>query len=128
MKRPRLTLSLKILLVAFLNFLLLGSVLAVFVRSQLNLDLGSFILSPARDRIHVAGYVPADELARWYGRASIFAFPSLDEGFGIPLLEHFDRIACTRWRGDTRVWLAADFPVETRDSAQQLARPRVPKP
>jgi glycosyltransferase involved in cell wall biosynthesis len=43
--------------------------------------------SPARDRITVAGYVSAAELAQWYARASIFAFPSLDEGFGIPLLE-----------------------------------------
>jgi glycosyltransferase involved in cell wall biosynthesis len=43
--------------------------------------------SPARDRIVVTGYLPADELAGWYARASIFAFPSLDEGFGIPVLE-----------------------------------------
>jgi glycosyltransferase involved in cell wall biosynthesis len=43
--------------------------------------------SPARDRISVLGYVPADELARLYARASIFAFPSLDEGFGMPVLE-----------------------------------------
>jgi alpha-1,3-rhamnosyl/mannosyltransferase len=43
--------------------------------------------SPARDRISVLGYISAGELAGWYGRASIFAFPSLDEGFGIPLLE-----------------------------------------
>jgi glycosyltransferase involved in cell wall biosynthesis len=26
-------------------------------------------------------------LAGWYARASIFAFPSLDEGFGMPVLE-----------------------------------------
>ncbi len=43
--------------------------------------------SPARDRIQLTGYVNDDALARWYGRASIFAFPSLDEGFGIPVLE-----------------------------------------
>jgi glycosyltransferase involved in cell wall biosynthesis len=43
--------------------------------------------SPARDRISVTGYVPPDELARWYRRAAIFAFPSLDEGFGMPVLE-----------------------------------------
>ena len=43
--------------------------------------------SPARDRISVRGYVSLDELARWYGKASVFAFPSLDEGFGMPLLE-----------------------------------------
>ena len=43
--------------------------------------------SAARDRICVAGYVSRDELERLYARAAIFAFPSLDEGFGIPVLE-----------------------------------------
>ena len=43
--------------------------------------------SPARDRIHVTGYVSAAELAAWYARAAVFAFPSLDEGFGMPVLE-----------------------------------------
>jgi glycosyltransferase involved in cell wall biosynthesis len=43
--------------------------------------------SPARDRIWVAGYVTHEELAAWYARARVFAFPSLDEGFGMPVLE-----------------------------------------
>ena len=43
--------------------------------------------SPARDRIAVLGYVTPEELAAWYARASVFAFPSLDEGFGMPVLE-----------------------------------------
>jgi glycosyltransferase involved in cell wall biosynthesis len=43
--------------------------------------------SPARDRIVVAGYVSPEALAGWYSRAAIFAFPSLDEGFGMPVLE-----------------------------------------
>ena len=43
--------------------------------------------SKARDRIRVTGYISPEELAAWYGRASIFAFPSLDEGFGMPVLE-----------------------------------------
>lgn len=43
--------------------------------------------SPARGRIAVLGYVTPEDLAAWYGRAMIFAFPSLDEGFGMPLLE-----------------------------------------
>jgi glycosyltransferase involved in cell wall biosynthesis len=43
--------------------------------------------SPARDRIDVLGYVTSTELDHLYSRASIFAFPSLDEGFGIPILE-----------------------------------------
>jgi glycosyltransferase involved in cell wall biosynthesis len=43
--------------------------------------------SPARDRIKITGYLPEAEIARWYAKASIFAFPSLDEGFGMPVLE-----------------------------------------
>ncbi|MBI3470681.1 MAG: glycosyltransferase family 4 protein [Candidatus Solibacter usitatus] len=38
-------------------------------------------------RITVTGYVSARELADWYSRAMVLAFPSLDEGFGIPVLE-----------------------------------------
>jgi glycosyltransferase involved in cell wall biosynthesis len=43
--------------------------------------------SSARGRISVLGYVTPEELASWYARAMIFAFPSLDEGFGMPVLE-----------------------------------------
>jgi glycosyltransferase involved in cell wall biosynthesis len=44
-------------------------------------------LSGANDRIQITGYLSEEEIARWYARASIFAFPSLDEGFGMPILE-----------------------------------------
>jgi glycosyltransferase involved in cell wall biosynthesis len=43
--------------------------------------------SPAASRIRITGYVSEDEIAKLYARASIFAFPSLDEGFGMPVLE-----------------------------------------
>ena len=43
--------------------------------------------SPLRDRIRVIGYVPEDELAAAYSGASIFVYPSLHEGFGLPPLE-----------------------------------------
>jgi glycosyltransferase involved in cell wall biosynthesis len=43
--------------------------------------------SRKRDRIEVTGYVTPEELEKLYSRAGIFAFPSLDEGFGIPVLE-----------------------------------------
>lgn len=43
--------------------------------------------SPARGRILVRGYVPTEELGALYARAAVFAFPSLDEGFGMPVLE-----------------------------------------
>jgi glycosyltransferase involved in cell wall biosynthesis len=38
-------------------------------------------------RVLTPGYVTAAELADWYARSMILAFPSLDEGFGIPVLE-----------------------------------------
>jgi glycosyltransferase involved in cell wall biosynthesis len=43
--------------------------------------------SPAHNRIHVAGYLSEAEIANLYAKASVFAFPSLDEGFGMPALE-----------------------------------------
>jgi glycosyltransferase involved in cell wall biosynthesis len=43
--------------------------------------------SPRRADIDVLGYVSSAELESLYSRAGIFAFPSLDEGFGIPVLE-----------------------------------------
>jgi glycosyltransferase involved in cell wall biosynthesis len=43
--------------------------------------------SPARERIRIEGYVPAARLERLYSQAAIFTLPSLDEGFGIPVLE-----------------------------------------
>jgi glycosyltransferase involved in cell wall biosynthesis len=50
-------------------------------------ELAAVEASPRRGDIEVPGYVTADELASLYARASIFAFPSLDEGFGMPVLE-----------------------------------------
>ena len=43
--------------------------------------------SPARTRIEVTGFVNDVQLGSLYAQASIFAFPSLDEGFGMPILE-----------------------------------------
>lgn len=43
--------------------------------------------SPRRSDIDVLGYVDSATLASLYARARIFAFPSLEEGFGIPVLE-----------------------------------------
>ena len=50
---------------------------------------GAEILEAAKDnpRVTITGYVSNRELDQLYRRASIFAFPSLDEGFGIPVLE-----------------------------------------
>ena len=43
--------------------------------------------SSRRADIDVVGYVSAAELEALYNRAAIFAFPSLDEGFGMPVLD-----------------------------------------
>lgn len=43
--------------------------------------------SPRKNDIQVLGYVPEQVLEELYRRASVFAFPSLDEGFGMPLLD-----------------------------------------
>ncbi len=43
--------------------------------------------SPLQDRIYVPGYVPTSQLQALMRGASIFAFPSIFEGFGIPPLE-----------------------------------------
>jgi glycosyltransferase involved in cell wall biosynthesis len=47
--------------------------------------------SPRRSGVVVAGYLPDAELERLWTRASIFAFPSLDEGFGMPILDAMAR-------------------------------------
>jgi len=43
--------------------------------------------SPLKDRIHLLGYVPQEDLPMIYSAASVFCFPSLYEGFGLPVLE-----------------------------------------
>lgn len=40
-----------------------------------------------KDRVVCAGFVPEDDLPYMYSAASIFVFPSLFEGFGIPPIE-----------------------------------------
>ncbi|MFN8497671.1 MAG: glycosyltransferase family 1 protein [Anaerolineae bacterium] len=37
--------------------------------------------------VHFLGYVPSDDLVSLYNMAEVFAFPSLYEGFGLPVIE-----------------------------------------
>jgi glycosyltransferase involved in cell wall biosynthesis len=43
--------------------------------------------SPVRNRIQLLGFVATKDLPSLFAGASVFAFPSLFEGFGIPVLE-----------------------------------------
>jgi glycosyltransferase involved in cell wall biosynthesis len=58
-------------------------------RPELRLVLtgGGHGRAPASEGVEVPGLVPDDELATLYRRASCLVFPSLYEGFGLPLLE-----------------------------------------
>ncbi len=40
-----------------------------------------------RDRVKFIGYIDEEELPLWYAAATLFVFPSLYEGFGMPPLE-----------------------------------------
>ena len=40
-----------------------------------------------RERVHLVGFVADEHLPALYSLASVFAFPSLYEGFGLPILE-----------------------------------------
>lgn len=49
--------------------------------------------SSVSDRVHFAGFVSDEELIQLYGACDVLAFPSLYEGFGLPILE---AMACGR--------------------------------
>lgn len=39
------------------------------------------------ESVHFPGFIPIDELALWYNSAEVFIYPSVYEGFGLPVLE-----------------------------------------
>jgi glycosyltransferase involved in cell wall biosynthesis len=43
--------------------------------------------SARRESIELTGYIEVERLDELYARARVFAFPSLDEGFGMPVLD-----------------------------------------
>jgi glycosyltransferase involved in cell wall biosynthesis len=93
--------------------------------------LARIAASPARDRIAVTGYISPEELAAWYAKASIFAFPSLDEGFGMPLLEAMaagvpivtsNRSALPEVAGDAAMLVNPESTEELRQALRDLTQ------
>src|SRR5262249_40235494 len=39
------------------------------------------------DLVQFVGFIPAEDLAIWYNCAEVFIYPSVFEGFGLPVLE-----------------------------------------
>lgn len=80
--------------------------------------------SPARARIELPGYLPDSALRALYSRARILAFPSLDEGFGIPVLEamrHGLPVLTSRASALEEVAGAAALLVDPRDADELRA-------
>lgn len=50
-------------------------------------SLRAIATSPLRDRIHRPGFVAEEDLPAWYAGADLVVYPSLEEGFGFPVLE-----------------------------------------
>lgn len=50
-------------------------------------DLRALAGAVPRERVRLLGFVPADDLPGLYGGAAAFCYPSLLEGFGLPVLE-----------------------------------------
>ena len=45
------------------------------------------LLRESKDKVHAVGFVPPSDLPALYAGAEVFCFPSLFEGFGLPVLE-----------------------------------------
>lgn len=81
--------------------------------------------SPRRADVETPGYVNDEQLEALYSRASLFAFPSIDEGFGMPVLDAMargipvitsNRSALPEVAGDA-AWLVDPYDVESIRSA-----------
>jgi glycosyltransferase involved in cell wall biosynthesis len=85
--------------------------------------------SPVRDDILLPGFVPDEMLPAIYSAASVLAFPSLYEGFGLPILEAMacgtpvvaSRASCLPEVADGAALLVDPTSVEGLASALELA-------
>ncbi|MDW8060104.1 MAG: glycosyltransferase family 1 protein [Thermomicrobium sp.] len=83
------------------------------------------------DRIVFVGYVLPQELRYWYSAATIFVYPSLYEGFGLPVLEAMacgtpvitsDRSALPEVAGDAAVLVDPTDPAAIAAAIRELVR------
>jgi len=72
-----------------LKLLLAGSFPANSQESDRDLIVDTIEKSGLRDQVVLTGYLSDQELALLYKNALIYIFPSINEGFGIPILEAF---------------------------------------
>jgi glycosyltransferase involved in cell wall biosynthesis len=93
-------------------------------------ELQAIESSPRKSDIDVLGYVTQAELETLYRRARIFAFPSLDEGFGMPVLDAMAysvpvitsrRSALPEVAGDAALLVNPDDPEEITAALVRLA-------
>ncbi len=85
----------------------------------------------AHPRVQITGYLATPALEQLYARASIFAFPSLDEGFGIPVLEAMahgvpvvtsNTSALPEIVGDAALLVSPQDPTEIAEALLRLAQ------
>jgi len=80
--------------------------------------------SPARNRVHFAGFVEDADLVKFYGACELFVFPSFYEGFGLPILEAMAcgrAVACSRLTAMPEVANAAGILFDP-GSKEEIAR------
>jgi glycosyltransferase involved in cell wall biosynthesis len=97
-------------------------------------ELHAVETSPRKGDIDVLGYVTQTELETLYRRARIFAFPSLDEGFGMPVLDAMansipvitsNRSALPEVAGDAALLVNPEDPEEIAAALLRLASDEV---
>lgn len=67
-----------------------GLVIAGYKNWESSLAYKEVLQAGATDKVKFLPFVPMSELVSLYRRATLFAYPSLYEGFGIPILEAFN--------------------------------------